>query len=77
MLHRGKTWTPNISDLQCLPLNDHVMIRLIYSVKLADHTPTNSLLTSLGTIEISDCLCLCRLRAYVQLTNSCINKGID
>ena len=48
------------------------------SAKLADHTLTNSLLQSLGIVEISDSLCLCQLRwdGYVERSIFCINSPV-
>ena len=48
ILHGGEIWAPNIYDLQRLRPNDCNTIGWICSAKLADHTPTNSLLRSFG-----------------------------
>ena len=62
ILHSGETWAPNVSDLQCLHINDHAMIRCI--CKLTDNLLTDLLLQRLGIYGIEECLRLQRLRWY-------------
>ena len=47
MLHGGKMWGPNTSNLERLHHNDHVMIHWICGTKNQDETPSASLLKKL------------------------------
>ena len=68
MLHGGKTWAPNVSDLQRLRRNDR-------TDNLTDNLSTELLLQRLGIYGIEECLRLRRLRWYghVRRASCCIN----
>ena len=76
ILHSGETWAPNVSDLQCLHINDHAMIRCICNTKLTDNLLTDLLLQRLGIYGIEECLRLRRLRWYghVKRASCCVNQ---
>jgi len=75
MLHGSETWALNSSDLQRLQQNDRAMVRWICGSKLAEHTPTSSLLHKLGIPEITEVLRFRHLRWYghVQHATTQIN----